>query len=137
MRVGPPFEISHIDHVLLLVDGMQESLAFYEGVLGCVVESRLPEYGMVELRAGSSHLDLVDVAAAEGSWARPEVRNGRNVDHVALRLDGCTERALREHLAASRTPIAEERIERDGLMSFYVRDPSGNTIELAAVAASP
>lgn len=111
---------------------MVESLRFYEDVLGCDVESRLPDYGMVELRAGSSHLDLVDVAVPQGAWARPAVAGGRNVDHLALRLKRADERALRDHLTSRGVAIAEERIEDDGAVSLYVRDPSGNTIELIA-----
>ena len=62
-----PFTIERLDHVLLIVSGMAECVRFYEDVLGCVVESRMPQYGMVELRAGSSHLDLVDVAMSKVS----------------------------------------------------------------------
>ncbi|HVR45340.1 MAG TPA: VOC family protein [Candidatus Binatia bacterium] len=125
-----PFTIDRLDHVLVIVNGMAESLHFYGDVLGCDVESRLPDYGMVELRAGSSHLDLVDTAVPQGAWARPAVAGGRNVDHVALRLGRVDERALRDHLAEHGIAIAEERIEDDGTLSLYVRDPSGNTIEL-------
>ncbi len=127
-----PFTIDRLDHVLVIVSGMAESLRFYGDVLGCDVESRLPDYGMVELRAGSSHLDLVDTAVPQGAWARPAVAGGRNVDHIALRLKHADERALRDHLAAHGVAIAEERIEDDGAVSLYVRDPSGNTIELIA-----
>ncbi len=129
---GAPFTVDRLDHVLLIVSGMAESLRFYEGVLGCDVESRLPDYGMVELRAGSSHLDLVDAAVPQGAWARPAVAGGRNVHHVALRLTRVDEGALRNHLAAHGVAIAEERMEDDGAISLYVRDPSGNAIELIA-----
>ncbi len=128
-----PLTIDRIDHVLLLVDGLDRSLDFYERVLGCVVESRLPHYGMVELRAGSSHIDLVDVASDSGAWARPESGIGRNVDHVALRLARGTENDVRSHLGECGIEISEERVEEDGRASFYVRDPSGNTLELIAL----
>ncbi|MFY9718433.1 MAG: VOC family protein [Candidatus Cybelea sp.] len=124
-----PFAIDGLDHLLILVDGMEEALRFYEGALGCSAEAYLPQYGMVELRAGASHLDLVDIAVAEGRWARPEVEGGRNVDHFALALGQGNEQRLREHLAACGVKIVEERTEDAGL-SLYVSDPSGNKIEL-------
>ena len=129
----PPFSLERIDHVLLLVDGMDDAVAFYERTLGAVVESRLPHYGMAELRVGTSHLDLVDTSDPQGAWARPPAAGGRNMDHVAIRADAPDEAAVRAHLAAHRVEIVEERIEEttDGKnLSFYVRDPSGNTVEL-------
>ncbi len=135
---APPFTIAGIDHLLLLVNGLSESLAFYETVLGCSVESRMPKYGMVELRAGASHLDLVDIAAPEGAWAKAPVAGGRNIDHVALTLGPHDGNALREHLAAHGVAIVEER-EDEGAqgksLSLYVRDPSGTTIELISTIA--
>ena len=129
----PPFALAAIDHVLLLVQGMEESLAFYEDVLGASVESRMPQYAMVELRAGVSHIDLVDTAALEGRWAFPGVAGGRNVDHVALAIGPHDEIALRRHLETHAIPIIEERVNeapRGTSLSMYVRDPSGNVIEL-------
>ena len=84
---------------------------------------------MIELRAGSSHLDLVDISSPEGAWATPEILGGRNVDHVALSVASHDATELRVHLAAHGVEIGEERVE-DDRTSFYVRDPSGNTIEL-------
>ena len=48
----PPFVLEAIDHLLLLVSGMSRTVAFYVDVLGCGIENELPEYGMVQLRAG-------------------------------------------------------------------------------------
>jgi len=129
----PPFTLRGIEHVLLLVRGIDETLGFYEGVLGAQLETRLPDYGMAELRAGNSHIDLVDIAATEGAWAQPPVAGGRNVDHFALRLNACDEGALRRHLVAHGIEVVEERINEDPqekTLSLYVRDPSGNTVEL-------
>jgi catechol-2,3-dioxygenase len=133
VRSKPPFELEAVDHLLLLVAGMPEALGFYEGVLGAQVTSRIPQYGMVELRAGISNIDLVDISSSEGSWAVPPVTGGRNVDHIAVRLGSFEESALRRHLAAHEVPIVEERVEqgeRGTSLSLYVRDPSGNVIEL-------
>jgi len=112
---------------------MDEARAFYCEVIGCTVEQALPQYGMLQLRAGAALIDLVDIAAEEGAWARPPAAGGRNVDHVCLATGPWDEAALRAHLAAHQVEIVEEGIRGgargDGL-SFYVRDPSGNTLEL-------
>ena len=131
----PPFTLEGIEHVLLLVQGIEESLAFYVGVLGAQVEAHLPQYALTELRVGISHLDLVDTIAPEGLWAFPPIAGGRNVDHVALRIGPHDELALRQHLGAHAVPIIEERVNEDARapsLSLYVHDPSGNVIELMA-----
>lgn len=124
----PPFTIARIDHILLHVEGMERNLAFYEGALGCIVATRIPRLGMLELRAGASHVDLVDIASPEGAWAKPR-GEGRNIDHFALAIDASDIPSLREHLGSNVIEIIEER-EEDNSLSLYVRDPSGNTIEL-------
>lgn len=133
MPVSRPFDLRSIDHVLLLVKGMDDAVGFYAGVLGAVVKSRLPQYAMAELRVGASQIDLVDIDATEGKWASPPVFGGRNVDHIAIDVGRIDEAAVREYLAAHDVAIVEERRDSDAdgrTLSLYVRDPSGNTIEL-------
>jgi hypothetical protein len=88
---------------------------------------------MLQLRAGASLIDLVDIGSREGEWARPEVEGGRNLDHVCLSTGPCGEEMMRAHLARHGIAIVEEGIrygaKGDG-MSFYICDPSGNQIEL-------
>jgi glyoxylase I family protein len=85
-RASPAVTVEGIEHVVLLVNGLERALSFYEAVLGARVESRFPKYAMVELRVGVSHIDLVDTSVAEGGWALPPVAGGRNVDHIGLRV---------------------------------------------------
>lgn len=129
----PPFALEGIDHILLLVNGMAPAVRFYTKVLGCQVEDKLPQYGMLQLRAGSALIDLVDVSVPQGSWAVPPVAGGRNLDHLCLALGAHEEAKLRRHLARHHIEIVEEGIHggsRGESLSLYVRDPSGNIIEL-------
>ncbi|MBA4098578.1 MAG: VOC family virulence protein [Rhodospirillum sp.] len=129
----PPFALEGIDHILLLVDGMKPAVQFYADVLGCAVEGALPQYGMLQLRAGAALIDLVDISAPEAAWARPPVAGGRNFDHLCLALGAHDEAHLRRHLARHHVEIIEEGVHggsRGESLSLYVRDPSGNVIEL-------
>jgi catechol 2,3-dioxygenase-like lactoylglutathione lyase family enzyme len=133
VRSSPPFALEGVDHVVLLVDSMAEARSFYCDVIGCTVEDALPQYSMLQLRAGASLIDLVDISAEEGAWGRPEVAGGRNMDHFCLATGPWDEAALRAHLAAHGVAIVEEGIRsgaRGEGLSFYVKDPSGNVIEL-------
>ena len=130
----PPFALEGLDHVVLLVRGMDQATAFYTDIIGCTLDNDVPQYAMRQLRAGAALIDLVDIDAAEGEWARPDVPGGRNVDHVALALGPADEQAVRRHLADHGVAIEEEGDNigaRGKSLSFYVRDPSGNLIELS------
>src|SRR4051812_15405275 len=70
---APPFSIDRLDHVVLPVSDMAAAKAFYCGILGCTEEREIQSAGMVQLRAGASLIDLVDIAIDAGAWARPPV----------------------------------------------------------------
>lgn len=129
----PPFNLEGLDHVVLLVRDMAEAKQFYEQVIGCTVDRALPQYGMLQLRAGASLIDLVDIGSEEGEWGRPEIEGGRNMDHVCISVSERDDQAMRAHLARHGVAIVEEGIRygaKGNGMSFYIRDPSGNQIEL-------
>ena len=121
-----PFKLVGLDHLLLHVRGMDEAERFYCGVLGCSVQSRLFKYAMLELSAG---VVLVDTDDPNGSWALEGSAEGRNVDHFAILTDGFEEGPMREWLELNEVAVEEVRDEPEEL-SFYVRDPSGNLVEL-------
>ncbi len=127
-----------IDHVLLLVRGLDRAIAFYVTVVGAEDVGRLDSYAMAELRVGSAQIDLVDIEDARGAWARPPVAAGRNIDHFCVRLEATPEAELRAHLAALGVPIIEEQRHAGppNMLSLYVRDPSDNVVELKAAIAS-
>lgn len=133
MAGSPPFELEGLDHVVLLVGDMDVARRFYCEVVGCRVDRDLPQYGMLQLRAGESLIDLVDIGGEEGSWARPSVEGGRNMDHVCLATCGFAPDELRAHLTAHGVEVVEEGVRYgatgDGY-SIYFNDPFGNQIEL-------
>jgi len=57
--VRPPFSVLRIDHIVLRVKDMERAVAFYVDVLGCNVEKRRDDLGLVHLRAGANLIDLV------------------------------------------------------------------------------
>ena len=128
-----PFALEGLDHVVLLVGDMGQAKRFYRDVVGCSLDRDLPQYGMAQMRAGKSLIDLVDIGGEAGSWARPPVAGGRNLDHVCLATGGFEPDALRAHLQKHGVAIEEEGVRYgatgDGY-SIYFRDPFGNQIEL-------
>jgi len=130
----PDFSILHIDHLVLRVRDLARSMAFYGDVLGCPLDRRREDLGMVHLAAGSSLIDLVAIDGPLGrkGGAAPG-REGHNLDHLCLRIEPFDEPALRAHLQAAGVHVepAEQRYGADGEgLSVYCLDPDGNRVEL-------
>lgn len=123
-----------IDHVVLRVANLERSLAFYETALGCAVERRLDELGLVQLRAGSALIDLVPLDSPLGrAGGGTPIDDARNMDHVALQIERFEPDALRAHLETHGIEpgdVAARYGARGNGPSMYVRDPDGNTVEL-------
>jgi glyoxylase I family protein len=126
--------VREIDHLVLRVVDAEAMLAFYRDVLGCALERRQDEIGLIQLRAGRSLIDLVPVDGALGraGGAAPG-REGRNLDHFCLRVEPFDEAAIRRELEAhgiAAGPVASRYgAEGDG-PSIYLDDPEGNVVEL-------
>ena len=58
--------IAAIDHLVLRTERVEDMVEFYCEVLGCTLERRLVELGLIQLRAGPSLIDIVDVNAELG-----------------------------------------------------------------------
>ena len=130
-----------LDHVVLRVGDLERSLRFYCDVLGCREERRLDELGLVQLRAGAALIDLVPVESPLGrAGGGPVAGDGRNVDHVALRVEHFDEAAWRAQLerhGVAPGDVARRYGAEGNGPSMYLRDPDGNVIELKGPPDEP
>jgi catechol 2,3-dioxygenase-like lactoylglutathione lyase family enzyme len=127
-------KIREIDHLVLRVTDLPSMLDFYCRVLGCAVERRQDELGLVQLRAGRSLIDMITIAGPLGvqGGAAPG-KDRRNMDHFCLRLEPFDAQAIRAFLATAGV-VAGNVASRYGAEgegpSIYLTDPEGNSIEL-------
>jgi catechol 2,3-dioxygenase-like lactoylglutathione lyase family enzyme len=126
--------IREIDHLVLRVVDLDAMLRFYCGALGCTVERRQDEIGLVQLRAGRSLIDLVPVDGKLGKMggAAPG-KEARNLDHLCLRVEPFDETDIRRQLSEHGITAGqlESRCGAEGEgPSIYLSDPERNVIEL-------
>ena len=129
-----------LDHVVLRVADLERAVGFYTEVLGCSVERRVADLGLVQLRAGAGLVDLVETAGPIGrQGGAPPGAQGRNMDHFCLRLADFDAEAIHRHLhrfGVSAGPV-EQRYGAEGVgPSIYLDDPDGNRVELKGPPAS-
>jgi glyoxylase I family protein len=130
-----------LDHLVLRVVDLPRMLQFYCEVLGCTLQRRQDDIGLVQLRAGRSLIDLVPVQGPLGrSGGAAPGPQGRNLDHFCLRVEPFDEAALRERLAAHGVAAGavEMRFGAEGEgPSIYLDDPEGNVVELKGPPERP
>lgn len=135
------FDVKSIDHVVVRAADLERMVAFYRDVLGCPVEKRRDDLGLVHMRAGSTLIDLISVDGKLGrqGGAAPS-REGRNMDHLCLRVEPFEEDALRSHLRSHAVEAGELHLNygADGEgPSLYISDPEGNVVELKGPPIKP
>ena len=119
---------------MLRVVDIESMRRFYCEVLGATHVAYRPEFGMSHLRVGAAMIDLVEVSGKVGKagGAAPG-KEGRNMDHLCLRVEPFDQAAIVAHLEKHGVPIGPIRsrygAEGNGI-SIYLTDPEGNTVEL-------
>lgn len=129
--------IDRIDHFVLKVRDIEESLRFYERALGLEREVFHDHGGAsrVALRFGRQKINLHD----ENTIAHPKARvptpgSGDFCLIAAVPLDEVIARLARERIAIEEGPVA--RTGTLGPMrSIYFRDLDGNLVEVSEYAA--
>jgi glyoxylase I family protein len=125
VQANTSLRITGLDHVVLRVASLERAVKFYGEVLGCPVERELDAPRLVQMRAGTSMIDLVPCQEGE--------EPGRNMDHFAVRIAAMDVPALTAHLARHGIDPGEvrRRYGAEGYgSSIYITDPDGNTVEL-------
>lgn len=126
--------IREIDHVVLRVRDIDAMRGFYCDVLGATHVAYRPEFGMSHLKVGSAMIDLITVDGKLGkAGGGAPGREGRNMDHLCLRVEPFDQEAIVAHLRRHGVEAGEIRrrygAEGNGI-SIYLADPEGNTVEL-------
>jgi catechol 2,3-dioxygenase-like lactoylglutathione lyase family enzyme len=121
------------DHIVLTVNDIDETIKFYERVLGFEREvfpgsDGRPRYA---LRFGNQKINLQDRATDTVNKARvPTFGSGDFCLIAVVPLERVLERLSAEHIAIEAGPVAR-RGAVGTMRSVYFRDPDGNLVEVS------
>ncbi len=127
---APPTRLERVLETVLYAEDLAAAAAFYGEVLGLEEASRRDGL-FVFFRLEAAMLLLFDPAAARRSGSVPP-HGADGAGHVALAVADADIDAWRYHLEALGVAIEAEVRWAGGGRSIYVRDPAGNSVELAA-----
>ncbi len=135
MSPTPRIVATSLDHLVLYVEDIERSKAFYMNLLGFVVTHEHLEPSAVAppeeefdvdircfLRCGHNQLGLFvrDAGVAHG---------GQEVNHFALTLNDVSEADVRQILAEENIPVHSRLGDPS---CIYIKDPDGHNIQLLA-----
>ena len=123
--------ITNIDHLVLTVKNINQTVKFYETVLGMAVE--FFGEGRVALKFGNQKINLHEYGNEfEPKAKQPTPGSG----DLCFLTDIKLEEAI-EHVTSKGVDIIEGPVARTGatgsIISFYFRDPDQNLIEIANI----
>lgn len=126
-------EIQSLDHLVLTVRDLQETIAFYTDVLGLVAQQFTPSDGTerTALCFGRQKINLHQAGAEFDPKADSPCPGSAD---LCFLTQVPVEKVI-AHLSATNTKIIDGPVARTGatgpLVSVYLRDPDGNLIEVS------
>ena len=92
-------DISKVDHIGIAVKSIEETLKFYEGVLGikCQGKEEVADQKVITafFPVGDTEVELLQSTSEDGTIAKFIEKKGEGMHHIAFRVDNI-EKALKE-----------------------------------------
>lgn len=135
------FPVSGVHHITLVGSNRQDTIDFYEGVLGMPLLFEQPNLDVPEethlyFDAGDGRLITFFVREDRVTDPTPTPESIGVVHHIAYAVSSDVYNRAAEGLEAAGYPNTG-RVDRGFMDSLYFRDPNGSLIELACFKFSP
>lgn len=136
MADEPTIPPTRVLETALYAPDLEAARRFYEEVMGLALVAHLPERN-VFFRCGDAMLLVFDPASTEtnpvtiGGGVIP-LHGGRGAGHVAFAANDDEMPAWRERFRRHGIEVESEIDWPNGGHSIYVRDPAGNSVEIAS-----
>jgi len=130
-----PVAITALDHLVLTVADVDETVGFYQRVLG--MRPVAFGAGRRALEFGTSKINLHQAGAEVTPHAARPVPGSADLCLITTTPPG----QVLAHLSAEHVPVEDGPVPRTGargpITSVYIRDPDDNLIEIASYPADP
>ncbi len=107
--------ISHIEHLGIAVENLEDSIAYYENVLGLkcysIEEVEDQKVKTAFFLVGNTKIELLESTSPEGPIGKYIAKKGQGIHHIAFAVDDATE-ALKT--AESRGVNLIDKVSRKG-----------------------
>lgn len=124
--------ISAVYETILYAEDVSKAASFYERTLGLPLLREVPDRSAVFRMSPECHVLLFNPSWSERGDRGIASHGARGSGHIALRIREQDLAAWRDRLAKAGIRIELERRWPAGGHSLYIRDPAGNSVELAA-----
>tara|TARA_R110002049_G_scaffold279949_2_gene459115 strand:- start:12877 stop:13281 length:405 start_codon:yes stop_codon:yes gene_type:complete len=107
--------ISHIEHIGIAVDNLEDSIKYYEDVLGlkCYAVEKVVDQKVKTafFLVGTTKIELLESTSPEGAIGKFIAKKGQGIHHIAFAVDDAT-KAL--ELAETRGVTLIDKVSRKG-----------------------
>jgi glyoxylase I family protein len=116
--------VGQLLHAGVLVEDVHRALAFYQDVLGLVIDASRPDLGYpgAWLRVGRQQIHLLQLPNPDATEGR--AAHGGRDRHLALAVNDIEN--LRQALDLAGVPYT---MSKSGRKALFCRDPDGNALE--------
>ncbi|XPV68597.1 MAG: VOC family protein [Halarcobacter sp.] len=123
------FKVKTIDHLVLTVKDIDETVAFYTAVLG--MKKEVFKENRVALKFGHQKINLHKL----GSEFEPKATNVKEGSADLCFISDVSVVEFKKHIESFSIEVIEGPVKRTGALgqinSIYLRDPDGNLIEIS------
>jgi len=125
-------EIKHIEHIGIAVKNLEESIKFYESVLGLkcysIEEVKDQKVRTAFFKIGQTKIELLESTEADGPIAKFIEKKGEGIHHIAYAVNNLKE-ALKEAESKGIQLIDKEsRKGAEGLNIVFIHPKSANGV---------
>lgn len=125
-----PFQIQFLDHVAIRVTNLEQSINWYETVLG-LQKVQLPEWGTIPTLMLKGKIGIALFPASLDHPQQGLSLKNVKIDHFAFRVDQANFQQARIHY--EKLGLTHEIQDHQYYHSLYTRDPDGHQVELTTL----